>query len=87
MGLFPKDVMGSSCQCFSIFVRECSIASFDKIMVEGGVGALWRTDGHNGEFKVIDGVGRDRGGNGIFLPILVRLDNQESSPDEPKTDN
>ena len=56
-------------------------------MVEGSVGVLWRTDGHIGELKVVDGVGGDRGGNGILLPLLVRLANQDSSSDKPKADN
>ena len=56
-------------------------------MVEGGVGVLWRTDGHIGELKVVNGVGGDRGGDGILLPLLVRLANQDSSSDEPKADN
>ena len=70
-----------------VFVRESFIASFDKIMVEGGVGVLRRADGHNGEVEVIDGMGGDRGGDGILLPLLVRLANQDSSSDEPKADN
>ena len=56
-------------------------------MIEGSVGVLWRTDGHNREVKVVDGVGGDRGGNRILLPILVRLSNQDSSPNEAKTDD
>ena len=87
VSLFQKNVKGSSFQCFSILVRESSIASFDKIMVEGSVGVLWRTDGHIGEVQVVDGVGGDRGGDGILLPLLVRLANQDSSSDEPKADD
>ena len=56
-------------------------------MIEGGSGAFWRTYGHNREVKVVNGVGRDRGGDRIFLPLVVRLANQNSSRDEPKTDN
>ena len=56
-------------------------------MVEGSVGVLWRADGHLGEVQVVDGVGGDRGGNGIFLPFLVRLANQDSSPEETETYN
>ena len=56
-------------------------------MVEGGVGVLRRADGHDGEVKVVDGVGGDRGGDRILLPLLVRLANQDSSPDETKADN
>ena len=68
-------------------VRERSIASLDKIMVEGSVGVLWRADGHLGEVQVVDGVGGDRGGDGVLLPLLVRLAYQSTSPNEPKTDN
>ena len=71
----------------SLFIRKCSIAGFDKIMVEGGVGVLRRADGHDGEVKVLDGVGGDRGGDGVLLPLLVGLANQYTSPDEPKADN
>ena len=56
-------------------------------MVEGGVGVLRRTDGHNREVKVVDGVGGDRGGDGFLLPLLVGLANQDSSSDKPKADN
>ena len=56
-------------------------------MVESSVGVLWRTDGHIGELKVVDGVGGDRGGDGILLPLLVRFANQDSSSDESKADN
>ena len=56
-------------------------------MVEGGVGVPWRADGHDGEVKVVDGVGGDRGGDGVLLPLLVRLAYQSASPNETKTDN
>ena len=56
-------------------------------MVEGSVGAFWRTDGHLGEVQVVDGVGGDRGGDGILLPLVVGLANQDSSTEETKTDN
>ena len=56
-------------------------------MVESSVGVLWRTDGHIGEVQVVDGVGGDRGGDGILLPLIVRLPNQDSSTNEPKADN
>ena len=56
-------------------------------MVEGSVGVLLGTDRHIREFKVVDGVGGDRGGDGILLPLLVRLADQDSSSDEPKADN
>ena len=56
-------------------------------MVEGSVGVLWRADGHIGEVQVVDGVGGDRGGNGILLPLLVGLAYESSSTNEPKADN
>ena len=56
-------------------------------MVERSVGVLWRTDGHLGEVQVVDGVGGDRGCDGILLPFLVRLAYQDSSSDEPKADD
>ena len=40
-----------------------------------------------GEVQVVDGVGGDRGGDGILLPLLVRLADQDSCSDEPKADN
>ena len=56
-------------------------------MVESGVGVLRRTDGHNRKVKVPDGVGGDRGGDRILLPILVRLANQDSCSDKPEADD
>ena len=56
-------------------------------MVEGGVGVLRRADGHIGEIQVVDGVGGDRGGDGILLPLLVRLANEDSRSNESKADN
>ena len=56
-------------------------------MVEGGVGVLRRADGHNGEVKVVDGVGGDRGGDRILLPLLVGLSNQDSCSNETETDD
>ena len=79
--------MGSFSQCLSVFFRERSVPSFDKIMIESSVGVLWRADGHIGEVQVVDGVGGDRGGDGVLLPLLVRLPYQDSSSDEPKADN
>ena len=87
VSLFSEDLIGRIPQCVFVVVRERSIASLDKIMVEGGVGVLWRTDGHIWELKVIDGVGGDRGGDGILLPLLVRLANECSSTNKPKADN
>ena len=87
MGFFDKDLKDSLFQCLIIFFRESSIASFDKIMVEGGVGVLRRADGHNGEVKVFNWVGGDRGGDGILLPVLVGLADQDTSRDEPKAND
>ena len=56
-------------------------------MVEGSVGILRRTYGHLREVQVVDGMSGDRGGDGILLPLLVRLADKDSSPDEPKADN
>ena len=42
-------------------------------MIERGVGALWWTDGYLWEVQVVDGMGGDRGGHRIVLPLLVRL--------------
>ena len=55
----------------------------DKIMVEGSIGALWRTDGHDGKVQVLYGVGGDRGGNGVLLPLLVGLAYQDSGNNKP----
>ena len=56
-------------------------------MVEGSIGALWRTNGHNGEVQVLYGVGGDRGGNGVLLPLLVGLAYQDSSNNKPNANN
>ena len=82
-----KDLSCSLCQTLSDVFGKSFVASFDKIMVEGSVGVLWRTDGHIGEVQVVDGVGCDRGGDGFLLPLLVRLSDQDSSSDEPKADD
>ena len=87
MVLLDEDVIDGSSQLISIFIRERFLASFDKIVVEGSVGVPWRTDGHLGEVQVVDGVGGDRGGDGILLPFFVRLADQDSSSDEPKADD
>ena len=87
MVLLDEDVIDGSSQLISIFIRERLLASFDKVMVESSVGVPWRTDGHLGEVQVVDGVGGDRGGDGILLPLLVRLADQNPSSDEPKADN
>ena len=87
MSLLSEDLMGSFPQCVFAVIRERVIASLDKIMVESSVGVLWRTDGHIGEVQVVDGVGGDRGGDGILLPLLVRLADQDPSSDEPKAHN
>ena len=87
MSLLDEDLIGSFSQRFSGFIRESSIAKFNKIMVEGSIGVLWRADGHIGEVKFVDRVGGDRGGNGFFLPLPIRLVDQDSCTDEPKADN
>ena len=56
-------------------------------MVEGSVGVPRRTDGNNREVEVVNGVGGDRGGDWRILPLLVRLANQDSCPNETKTDD
>ena len=73
VSLLNEDVRGSFSQGVSVFIREGSIASFDKVMIERSVGVLLGTDGHLGEVQVVDGVGGDRGGHRIVLPLLVRL--------------
>ena len=75
MGLPNEDVICSVSQLLFVFVGESSVASFDKIMVQSSIGVFWRTDGHIRKFQVVDGVGGDRGGDGILLPLLVRLGN------------
>ena len=87
MGWFDEYFIGSLFQCLFLLVREGSIASLGEIMVEGSVGVLWWTDSHNREVKVVNGMGGDRGGNRRFLPLTVRLADQDTSSDEPKTDN
>ena len=87
MGLLYKDLISSLFQGLFVLFRESSITSFDKIMVESGVGVPWRTDGHDGEVQVIDRVGGDRGGDGILLPLCIRLAYKSTSPNETKTDN
>ena len=87
MSLLSEDLMGSFPQCVFAVIRQRSIASFYKIMVEASIGVLWRTDGHIGEVQVVDGVGGDRGGDGVLLPLLVRLANESSSTNKPKADN
>ena len=85
VGLLNEDLISSSFQFYFVFIRKGSIASFEKVMVEGSVGVLWRADGHLGEVQVIDGVGGDRGGNRGRLPFVVGLGYQKSSRDESKT--
>ena len=69
--LLNEDFIGSFFQFPPVFIRERSITSFYEIMIEGGVGVPWRTDGHLREIQVVDGVGGDRGGDGILLPLLI----------------
>ena len=71
MRLLKEDLIGGSLQCCSVFIRESSIASFDKIMVQSSIGVFWRADGHIGEVQVVNGVGGDRGGYRVLLPLLV----------------
>ena len=71
MSLLNEDLVGSSSQSVFVFSRERFVANFDKIMVEGSVGVLWRTNGHIGEVKVVDGVGGDRGGDRMLLLLFV----------------
>ena len=59
VGLYDKDIKGSFFQGSFVLFRERFVASFDKIMVDGGVGVFWRTDRHNREVKAVDGVGGD----------------------------
>ena len=87
VSLLSEDLMGSFPQCVFAGIRERSIASLDKIMVEGSVGVLWRTNGHIGEVQVVNGVGGDRGGDGIFLPLYVWFADQDSRSNESKADN
>ena len=82
MSLLHEDLMGSFFQYCSCLIRESSVACYHKIMVEGSVGVLLRADCHIGEVQVVDGVGGDRGGDGILLPLFIRLSYQDSSPDE-----
>ena len=73
VGFNGKYVSGSFLQSFLLAIRKTSIASIDKVMVKGGVGALWRADGHDGDVQVVNGMGGDRSGYGILLPIFIRL--------------
>ena len=75
-------------------MMEKKIRQFDKIIVECSwspleaiVGVLWRTHRDNGEIKVVDGVGGDRGGDWLLLPLLVRLPDQQPSSDETSAHN
>ena len=45
---------------------EAPITSFNKVKIESGITALWRTDGHDGEVQVVDGEGGDRGGRSLY---------------------
>ena len=87
MGWFHEDLEGGLLQCTSILLREAPVTSLDKVMIEGGVGALWRTDGHDGEVQVVDGAGGDRGGHRGLLPLLIRLADQGCSAKEAKANN
>ena len=54
-------------------------------MVKGGVGVPWRTGGHFRKIQVVDRMGGDGGGNGMFLPLFVRLVNKNFGSNETKT--
>ena len=84
---FHKDLVGRFPQTCSLLVRETSITSLHQIMIESSVGALWRTDGHDGEVQVVDGAGGDRGGHRGLMPLLVRLADQQSCSQETKADH
>ena len=86
MSLLNEDVICSFSQRFSDFIREGSIASFYKIMVESSVGVFWGAYGHLGELQVVYWIGGDSGGDGFFLPFHVGFADQNSSPSETKTD-
>ena len=45
---------------------EAPITSFNKVKIEGGIRALLRTVGHNGEAQVVDGEGGVRGGRSLY---------------------
>ena len=70
-----------------MLIRERSIASFSKIMIEGCARVLWMTDNHFWKIEVINGMDRNRSGNGGILPLFVRLANQDSGNNETDTDN
>ena len=71
MGSLHEDLEGGLLQFTSLLLREAPVTSLDKVMIEGSVGALRRTDGHDGEVQVVDGSGGDRGGHRGLLPLLV----------------
>ena len=56
-------------------------------MVKGGVGVLRRTNGHIGKVEIVDSMGGDRGGNGIFLPFMIRLADEDSCPNKANAYN
>ena len=87
MGLLQEVPKGGLLQCTSILLREAPVTSLDKVMIEGGVGALWRTDGHDGEVQVVDGAGGDRGGHRGLLPLLVGFADQQSCSKETEADD
>ena len=68
-----EDLEGGLLQCTFVLLREAPVTSLDKVMIEGGVGALFRADGHDGEVQVVDGAGGDRGGHRGLMPLLVGL--------------
>ena len=87
VGLLPEDLEGGLLQYTSVFLREAPVTSIDKVMIEGGVEVLWRTDGHEGKVQVVDGAGGDRGSHRGLLPLLVRLADQQSCSQKTKADH
>ena len=71
----------------SVLLGEAPVTNLNEVMIEGGVGAPWRTDGHDGEVQVADGAGGDRGGHRGLLPLLVRFADQQSCSQETKADH
>ena len=59
MGLPNEDLKSRLLQHMSILLREAPIANLYKVMIEGSVGALWRTYGDLREVKVFDRAGGD----------------------------
>ena len=56
-------------------------------MVKCSVGVPWWADGHDRKVQVFDRMRRDRGGDGILLPLIIGVAYQNSSSNKPKTNN